>query len=117
MTIQQTAGTARTPARDFLAKRQAARSHFLAAHGHSQKDNIMTETTVPRVARFADLRVGMTVERVYTHASGSTDTRVGVVSEVTARTASDGAGFWLADVMDDDNPRATLRILCASLTR
>ena len=51
----------------------------------------MTENTVPRVAKFADLRVGMAIERVYAYPPGTTDTRVGVVSELTEYVARDDA--------------------------
>lgn len=71
----------------------------------------MTENTVPRVARFADLRVGMTIERVCAYPSGTTTTYAGVVSKVAERAARDDADLVLAASRDDDNHLITLRVL------
>lgn len=89
-----------------------ATGNFHAAHsGTHTKDNIMTGNTVPRVARFADIKVGQTVEQVYAYPNGTTITRVGVVSEVAEGAASDDSGVWMVDAEGDDHPHATLRIL------
>lgn len=74
----------------------------------------MTDNTVPRVARFADLREGMTIERVCAYPSGTTATYVGVASEVTEHVAATCEGIWLATPSDDGNPHVTLRILAES---
>lgn len=71
----------------------------------------MTETTVPRVARFADLRVGMTIERTYRHPSGTTDVRTGEIADLTRDVVNDSNHNWLAFVDDTRKEYVTLRIL------